>query len=56
MTWLALSFAALVVIAIAAARLMVCKAKAVARDQSRFELARTIDADPSEYSAFWEAR
>lgn len=55
MTWLALSFAALV-IAIAAAVYVIGKRKAVARDEYRFHSARTIDADPSKFSAFWEAR
>ncbi|WP_161632235.1 hypothetical protein [Aliihoeflea sp. 2WW] len=46
MTWSLSLVIVLVVGAIAAARVMIGKAQAVARDDARFELAPTIDHEP----------
>lgn len=46
MTWLTSLVVVLVVGAIAATRVMIGKAQAVARDEAGFELAPTIDHEP----------
>lgn len=58
MTWLSSSAIILVVgaIAVAAALVVIAKRKTVARNEYRFHSARTIDAEPSEFSHGWGER
>lgn len=56
MTWLTSFVIVLVVGAIAAAVHVIRQRKTVAHDDYRFHSARTIDAEPSEFSHGWGER